>query len=294
MHRKIVLEDLVGDTEKFFAETWRRRPMVHHGADVITSLISEREIWESVDCGLLVRPYFVAFNEGVRSALSEITKPREVVGHKIPGYVNAEQVKQDFADGGTFKLNQPEHWLRAFHDLVESLGEELDAELETYVFLSPPDRKAIETHMDGSHVFVLQVAGSKDWTVGLLDEESLSVSDRYRGRPLTPETSFEVTLHPGDVLYMPHGSPHHAVARGGNSIHVAVTVEEPTPGDLAEVMLAQVTTDAAFAELDNGAYRRSPHENARLVRSLVAKVTSGIDPATTARKATDLRRNHWK
>jgi ribosomal protein L16 Arg81 hydroxylase len=294
MQRKITLQDLVGDTEKFYSEMWRCKATVHHGSDVITSLISEEEIWHTVDCGLLVRPYFVAFNEGVRSALSEITKTREVVGHKMAGYVNSEQVRQDFKDGGTFKLNQPEHWHRNFHDLVESLNEEIDAELETYVFLSPPDRRAIETHMDGSHVFVLQVSGSKDWTVGLLDEESISVSDRYRGRPLTPETTLEVTLHPGDVLYMPHGSPHHAVARGGNSIHVAVTVEEPTPGDLAEVMLAQVVADPGFPEIDKEAFRRTPAENAQLLRLLVAEVTAGIDTATTARKALDLRKNHWK
>lgn len=294
MQRRIQLEDLVGDTRKFFAETWRCRPLVHRGSAAITSLISEAEIWDTVDCGLLMRPYFVAFNEGVRSALSEITTARQVVGHKVPGFVNPEQVKQDFADGGTFKLNQPEHWHPVFHDLVESLGEQIDAELETYVFLSPPDRKAIETHMDGSHVFVLQVAGSKDWTVGLLDAESLSISDRYRGRALTRDTTLQVTLHPGDVLYMPHGSPHHAVARGGNSIHVAVTVEEPTPADLAEVMLAEAVSDPAFAAIDGGAYRRTPAENAALVRSLVARVASGIDPSATARKTLDLRRSHWK
>ena len=52
--------------------------------------------------------------------------------------------------------------------------------------------------------------------------------------------------------------------------------------------------DAGFVEIDATAFRRAPVDNAALVRSLVARVAAGIDPSATARKALDLRRNHWK
>ena len=226
--------------------------------------------------------------------MSEITESRSIVGHTVPGYVNAAQVKADFAAGATFKLNQPEHWHPGLRALVDGLAGEFEAELEAYVFLSPPDRTAIETHMDGSHVFVLQVAGRKDWTVGLLDEDSLACSDRYRGAPLTERTSLRVTLEPGDVLYMPHGAPHHATARDGNSIHVAITVEEPTPGDLAEVMLASAVQDDRFGELERDHHRRSTARNIRLVRSLVLDSLTAQSSAAALGRAVDLRRSHWK
>ncbi len=290
----ISLAGLVGDVPAFMSQVWRRKAVRYRAGADITQLISEQEVWDYVDCGLLIRPYFVAFNDGVRSALSEITQSRSIVGHNVAGYVNAEQVKKDFAAGGTFKLNQPEHWHDRLHALVEGLKPSFRAELETYVFLSPPDRTAIETHMDGSHVFVLQVAGRKDWTVGLLDEQSLSVSDRYRGEPLTDETSLRVTLEPGDVLYMPHGSPHHATARDGNSIHVAVTVEEPTPTDLAEVMLASAVNDERFAALETGFHMRHPAKNAELARSFVLDQIAAQSCSAVLEKTVELRRAHWK
>lgn len=290
----ITLKSLVGDVPTFMSEVWRRRPVRYRASDDITSLITEEEIWDYVECGLLVRPYFVAFNEGVRSALSDITKTRSVVGHDMPGYINAAQVKAEFDDGATFKFNQPEHWLPRFHDLVAGLAPDFEAELETYVFLSPPDRTAITTHMDGSHVFVLQVSGRKDWTVGLLDDDTLSVSDRYRGKPLTDENSLRVTLEPGDVLYMPHGSPHHATARDGNSIHVAVTIEEPTPHNLAEVMLAKVVSDSQFTSLEEDFHRREPGENAKIARSIVTDVLATQSMQEILDQTIELRRNHWK
>jgi len=290
----VSLAGLVGDVPTFMSQVWRRKAVRYRASADITQLISEQEIWDHVDCGLLIRPYFVAFNDGVRSALSEITQSRSIVGHNVAGYIDAEQVKQDFAAGGTFKLNQPEHWHEKLSALVAGLKPSFQAELETYVFLSPPDRTAIETHMDGSHVFVLQVTGRKDWTVGLLDEQSLSISDRYRGKPLTDQTSLRVTLEPGDVLYMPHGSPHHATARDGNSIHVAVTVEEPTPTDLAEVMLATAVGDPRFAALEKGFHTRHPAKNAELTRSFVLDQVARQSWSAVLEKTVELRREHWK
>jgi ribosomal protein L16 Arg81 hydroxylase len=229
----------------------------------------------------------------VRSALSDITRSRTIVGHTVPGYVNAEQVRADFAAGATFKLNQPEHWHPRLQALVAGLAPSFQAELESYVFLSPPDRTAIETHMDGSHVFVLQVAGRKDWTVGLLDADSLACSDRYRGAPLTDQTALRVTLEPGDVLYMPHGSPHHATARDGNSIHVAVTVEEPGVDDLAKVLLAGAVADDRFAALEQDFHRRRPAQNTQLLRSLVVDALSAASSSAALERAVDLRRSHW-
>jgi ribosomal protein L16 Arg81 hydroxylase len=288
------LSDLVGNTEEFFSGVWRRTPHVFRNRPHVTGLISEAEMWEHVDCGLLIRPYFVAFNEGVRSALSEITTTRTVVGHDVPGYVNADQVRADFAAGGTFKLNQPEHWLPRFSALVESLAPAFRAELETYVFLSPPDRTAITTHMDGSHVFVLQVAGRKDWVVGLLDDDSVSVSDRYRGEPLTPQTSLQVTLEPGDVLYMPHGAPHHATAREGNSIHVAVTVEEPTPDDVADVLLASAMQRRAYQELESTYHRSRPADTVRAMRGLLREHLATSDPDQVMDQAVAMRLAHYR
>jgi len=271
----MTLSDLVGDTDRFFAEDWGVRPSVHH-SPAVTGLISEAEMWDALDCGLLVRPYFTVFRDGVRSALASITLTRTVVGKEVPGYADPDAVRADFAAGGTFKLNQPEHWHPRLAALLAGLAPSFAAELESFVFLSPPATTALQAHTDGAHVFVLQMQGTKDWFVGLPDDGSVSDS---RLSEIDPQRCFEVTLRPGDVLYMPHGSPHYATARDGHSVHVAITVEEPSAGKLAETALADFLAGPAAERLEADHHMLSPAAKCHWLRTALGDHLRSLDDA---------------
>lgn len=268
-----VLADLVGDTEVFFAQDWGARPAVYH-SPAVTGLISETEMWDALDCGLLVRPYFTVFRDGVRSALASITLTRAVVGKEVPGYADPDAVRADFAAGGTFKLNQPEHWHPRLAALLAGLSASFAAELESFVFLSPPATTALQAHTDGAHVFVLQMQGTKDWFVGLPDDGSVSDS---RLSEIHPDRCFRATLSPGDVLYMPHGSPHYATARDGHSVHVAITVEEPSAKKLAETALADFLAGPAATSIEGSHHTLSPAEKCHWLRRALADHLRSLD-----------------
>lgn len=111
-----------------------------------------------------------------------------------------------------------------------------------------PEGGGFAMHMDAHHVFVLQLEGDKTWRYGQepavpwtlengkLDEHGrpvaagprdgvLLVDDR--GRPLAAprEASLcEVTLTPGDCLYLPPGTWHTTKARGSS---IALSVSPP-------------------------------------------------------------------
>lgn len=290
----ITLAGLVGDTEAFFRDHWANQPVVFRSTTDVSGLITEEEMWDEVDCGLLVRPYFTAFDAGVRTALTDMTTKRNIVGHEIPGYINAEQIRKDFEAGGTFKFNQAEHWHSRIRDLVKGLEPEFSGGLEAYVFLSPPGKTAIQAHMDGSHVLVLQVAGVKDWRVGLLDETSVSDSTRYVTEDIPVDKRRDFTLHPGDVLYMPHGTPHCATAREGNSIHIAITIEEPTTTDLSELFLAQMLTDPDYLRLAEEYHLESPQSTVERLRLLLADRLAAMDADKVLAAAVRLKSKHLR
>ncbi|MFF8531867.1 JmjC domain-containing protein [Streptomyces sp. NPDC015532] len=285
------LEHLVGALDAFFREHWANQPVVLRAHSDLSRLITEQEMWDEVDCGLLSRPYFTIFNEGVRTAISDMTRKRNVVGHELPGFIEPERIREDFANGATFKFNQAEHWHPRIRTLVKALEPHFSGGLESFVFLSPPGKTAMQAHMDGAHVFILQVAGVKDWVVGRVDETSTSDSVLHEGA-IPDERRIELTLRPGDVMYMPHGTPHYATARQGNSIHVAITVEEPTAQNLAEVFLAGFLGDEAFKALHDSHHRHSLKERTALLREALLAHLARADEDAATRAAVTLRREH--
>lgn len=285
------LEHLVGDTDAFFRDHWANQPVLLRAHSDLTRLITEQEMWDEVECGLLSRPYFTVFNEGVRTAISDMTRKRRVVGHELPGYIEPERIREDFAAGATFKFNQAEHWHPRIRTLVKALEPYFSGGLESFVFLSPPGKTAMQAHYDGAHVFILQVAGVKDWVVGRIDETSTSDSTLHEGE-VPDDRRVELTLRPGDVLYMPHGTPHYATAREGNSIHIAITVEEPTAQNLAEVLLAGFLGDPALKALHDSHHRHSLQQRTELLREALLAHLAGTDENSVTRAAVTLRREH--
>jgi ribosomal protein L16 Arg81 hydroxylase len=285
------LEHLVGDTDAFFRDHWANQPVLLRAHSDLTRLITEQEMWDEVECGLLSRPYFTVFNEGVRTAISDMTRKRRVVGHELPGYIEPERIREDFAAGATFKFNQAEHWHPRIRTLVKALEPYFRGGLESFVFLSPPGKTAMQAHMDGAHVFILQVAGVKDWVVGRIDSTSTSDSTLHEG-VIPDDRRMELTLRPGDVLYMPHGTPHYATAREGNSIHIAITIEEPTAQNLAEVFLAGFLGSSAFKTLHDSHHRHSLRQRTELLREALLAHLAGTDEHSVTQAAVTLRREH--
>ncbi|MFF0024691.1 JmjC domain-containing protein [Streptomyces sp. NPDC005496] len=285
------LEDVVGDVEAFFRVHWAGQPVVLRAPGDLSGLITEEEMWEEVECGLLSRPYFTVFNEGVRTAISDMTRRRRVVGHELPGFIEPAQIREDFAQGATFKFNQAEHWHPRIRALVKAMEPHFAGGLEAFVFLSPPGKTAMQAHTDGAHVFILQVAGVKDWVVGRIDATSTSDSSLHEG-PIADHARREVTLRPGDVLYMPHGTPHYATAREGNSIHVAITIEEPTAENLAEVVLAGFLGSAPVTALHECHHQYRLGERTELLRRALAEYLRGVDEDAVTAAAVTLRRQH--
>ncbi|MFE5792653.1 JmjC domain-containing protein [Streptomyces sp. NPDC056503] len=285
------LEDLVGDVDRFFAEHWGRQPVFLRARGDLTRLISEQEMWDEVECGLLSRPYFTVFDHGNRAAIADITTTRTVVGRELAGFADPVRIRERFAAGGTLKFSQAEHWHPRIRALLKGIESHFQGGLEAFVFLSPPDRTAMSAHTDGAHVLILQVAGVKDWVLGRLDGTSHSDSTLHEGE-IPPELRVERTLHPGDVLYMPHGCPHYATARDGNSIHVAITVEEPTATDLASVYLAGLLGDRRYAALSADHHTEGSLATIERLRSALGSFLAESDSADVLGKAVDLRRAH--
>lgn len=260
------LSDLVGDVDRFQRDMFGRRDGVSHN-DAATELLSSEEIWNELDCGGLVAPYFGIIDGTTRATVDGVTETRLVQTRPRQGYANAAAVRDKVISGSILKLNQPEHWHRAIHRLVAGLTRELRSEVKSCAYLSSYGSSGIPAHHDDAHVMVVQLEGQMAWTVG-------------RATACT-----HITLQPGDILYIPQRRKHRGVPETQGSLHLAITIQPPTVRDVAELALTRFLRSSQAAEISGNHQLMSVEEKIEWLRTTLCSYLSTQDPGELAKAA---------
>lgn len=134
-----------------------------------------------------------------------------------------------YLDGASLIVNQADRYHPMLFALCRVLAQRHFYHVFSVVYLTPPNSQAVRLHNDDQDVFLLQVWGTKKWTIRnaptLLPytEEMLG-----KGSPvpqeLVGEPTMQFTMQPHDVLYIPRGFLHEAETSEFPSLHVTVTM----------------------------------------------------------------------
>jgi ribosomal protein L16 Arg81 hydroxylase len=232
-------------TSKFFQECWETRPLVvkRNQPDYFCSLLS----FEGVDRVLTTLDLRYP-NVSLKNADRSIAPADYVLGGDA---LDIAKVYQLFGEGATIILSYLDNVVPALTLFCRSLEREFSFPFQTNVYLTPARAKGFKPHYDTHDVFVLQVAGSKQWTIyGTpvtlpLTEQSFDASVHERGEP-----TLEFELQAGDLAYIPRGAVHDAHSGDTLSLHITVGVLTYT---WVEFLLEWV----ADAALSDPAFRKS-------------------------------------
>jgi len=132
-------------------------------------------------------------------------------------------------------------------ELARSLEAEIGDPVVVTLFLSQPSRAAAGRHYDLEDVFVLHMDGHKAWQVydRTIDRPTLDMVD-FRDPP--SEVRLECELAPGDVLYIPRGQWHQALAQRGTSLHLTVAAGARTGIDFMTWLVDQLRGDVRLRQ----------------------------------------------
>lgn len=173
-----------------------------------------------------------------------------------------DAVQALIADGASILANDMLTRTPAVHQAGVALGQAFAAEVGASVFCSFRGVPVIRTHYDLHEVFAVQTEGEKVWNlyegradtpIDYPDGATQDHFDRGSGRLIGT-----VHMKPGDVLYMPRGVYHDAVAQDQPSLHVSFTVMPLTGRAILSLLDALAVRDPAFriwlpsAEADGG------------------------------------------
>lgn len=166
--------------------------------------------------------------------------------------VDSAAIRRAHAKNCTLVFHNVELYWRPIALLSLSLSRLFGVYSQANVYYSPPAlAAALHAHQDAQSVFVVQCEGRKTWT---LLEPPVRWKLRYNQRGKAGDTApvgelnrplEEITLEPGDVLFVPRGLYHQtSTPEGGEaSLHVTIGVETDTDRFTWHALLA----DAAEA-----------------------------------------------
>ncbi|MEW2439043.1 cupin domain-containing protein [Streptomyces caniferus] len=201
--------------DQFLRENWTTRGVVLRGQDRdrFRSLFS----WDQLNH--LLNFHRLRFGEEIRLA---------AIGKKISNQPETpEEWIRHCQDGYTLIINQLQRRLPAIAELATAIERAIGHRSQVNMYCSWPEQQGFDQHHDDHEVFILQIEGTKRWVVS--EETYKYPLDKYNnvsvdtGEPKGPPY-IETELHPGDVLYIPRGHWHYAVAGDEPSLHLTLGV----------------------------------------------------------------------
>jgi lysine-specific demethylase/histidyl-hydroxylase NO66 len=140
----------------------------------------------------------------------------------------------------------------ALREVSALLGRAFAGKVGANAYLSFGGVRAFTTHFDTHEVFAVQVEGEKIWRLyegradnpigfPVPDDQLIDWFERTRGRPM-----IDVHMKPGDVLYLPRGWYHDALAQPGASLHVTFSVTPLHGGALFGLLETLAREDTNF------------------------------------------------
>lgn len=242
------------DPAAFAREHWGRAPLLTRAADLpqpFTDLFDGAAVDELVSKHALRAPFLRMAKDG------EVLPERRFTRSGGAGATIADQAADDkvlrtMADGATLVLQALHRSWPPLVDFGSRLSAELGHPVQINAYVTPPQNQGFAPHYDVHDVFVLQVAGRKQWTVHApvitdpledqpWQQHASAVQERVRQPPL-----LDPLLEPGDALYLPRGTIHAATAQGETSIHLTVGVHPITRYHLVQQLLDLVQNDQAL------------------------------------------------
>ncbi|MEN0651571.1 MULTISPECIES: JmjC domain-containing protein [Hyphobacterium] len=242
--------------DEFFAEYYGKKPLhiQRPGADVSSILT-----WDSFNDALEQTPFWtdqslrIAFNNHPAPPESFCTPVETLEGHTI-NRADPARVKALVGVGATLVANRIHEVSPGVRRAAKAIHDRTQAAIAANVYCSFKGVQAFQSHYDLHDVFVVQVEGEKTWNIwtGREDRPISHVGPgdagaaylmRQRGSLM-----WQIRMKPGDVLYLPRGQYHDALAEDGATLHVTFSIAPLTGFVLFDMLKEEARHDALFRD----------------------------------------------
>ena len=239
----------------FLAEHWERKPLVveRDEAGRFDDLLTTEDVEGLLESGGLRSPAFrlVRADEKLRASDYLVDVSWRPVPFK--GMAEVARVAEAFDSGATLVIQGLHHWWPALATFCRSLEAELGHPAQANAYYTPRAAQGLPVHHDTHDVFCLQIAGEKRWLVYEPVWELPLKNQRYDAKlGASGAPVLDVTLQPGDTLYLPRGWLHEAKTSDTDSLHLTIGANVYSWLDAFREALDDCADDPAFRHSPEG------------------------------------------
>ena len=165
---------------------------------------------------------------------------------------DAELVTTLLKQGASLVANDIDTLTPDLSETANALEAELGGKAQTNLYCSWRAQRAFNSHFDTHDVYAIHTVGEKIWSIyeGRLDNPIAHPAYKNFGHEYHEKNKgtvvAEITMQPGDLLYIPRGQYHDALASSENTIHVSFGVTALIGLDVLSLLYEQAIADSLF------------------------------------------------
>ncbi len=301
--------------EEFFERFYEREPLhvARNDPAYFAAVYSVSELEDTLATGSSDAEKFALVREGMPDlALDEFTTARRAgavrgQGAAVVATIDPRKVVAHFANGYTLIVKDAGAFSSRLQQFCTALQRDLQAYAQANVYFTPASSQGFAVHYDTHDTLTIQIDGEKTWRVYEptvpLPLETQPFAGPVDRAALT--LNRDVTLRPGDTLYLPRGYLHEARAGGARSLHVTFALAPVRMAEIVDILLRMASdADVSFRRAlapgwaDDPAFEarvaallsafaiQSSSERVELAREVALNALHGL-PRTSARGAFD-------
>lgn len=243
------LADLIAPitAQSFLDDYWEKQPLVVHRdePDYYSDILTLADIDHILTNSSLNDADLRLVTDGEETSIGELL-PDTTEG-KVNG---VEMLFARYRSGSTVNIMFLHERWPTLTALCQTLSTQLSAGVHANVYLTPPGSRGLTPHHDTHDVLVMQLHGTKNWTL-----HPTQTALAMQGQPyhMPPEGAGDpiqdFVLRPGDLAYLPRGTVHAARANEAASLHLTIGINPMTWATVARAALEKVlSTDVRFRE----------------------------------------------
>jgi len=255
--------------------------------DVINELLADSTLWTG---RLLTLAKQGPTLDPKTYCVVETDRDGHVIQRPVP-----ELIHKHLEDGATLVLNHADTLTPELSGVAGCLQLQFRAQVKCNIYCSWQASQGFATHFDGTDVFVLQIAGRKFWNLyeGFYEKPLSSSPYVFKlgaeeNERLKGDCIEKVELTPGDVLYIPRGQYHDAIASSEASLHLTFGIVPLVGVNVFDVVKAQLENDPLFN-------KPLPHYDQQdALKSHLGMLGKRLEEIISGCEAKQLIRNHQK